>query len=57
MSNYFDLLFFKCRPRPTVMYIIVIYRQPCALHISCTPYTTPHGEFTVARVDTVVFRE
>ena len=45
--NYF---FFKCRPRPTVVYIIVICRQPCALHTSwyTVGYTTPQGgEFTV----------
>jgi len=34
------IFFFKCRPRPTVVYKIVIYRQPCALHISW--YTVHH---------------
>jgi len=37
IGKYF---FFKCRPRPTVVYTIVIYRQPCALHISW--YTVHH---------------
>ena len=34
------IVFFKCMLRPTVVYIIVIYRQPCALHISW--YTVHH---------------
>jgi len=46
--THMKVFFFKCRPRPTVVYIIVIYRQPCALYISW--YTVHHPsweEFTV----------
>ena len=38
--THMKVFFFKCRPRPTVVYIIVIYRQPCALYISW--YTVHH---------------
>ena len=31
------------RPRPTVVYIIVIYRQPCVLHISWYTVHYPSG--------------
>ena len=53
------IFFFNCMPRPIVVYIglIVIYRQPCALHISWyTVHRTSGGIHCARSGDTIVFR-